>query len=111
MINRYVLPICVIALSLLVWELWTPPLANPCAASPPAKTVTGTVKAVSPDSLVVKGGTREWTFALSEAVVESVQKLKVGESVTVRYINADGKLTAVRVTPKTPSTTKKTPGM
>lgn len=40
--------------------------ANPCAKKPPAKTVTGTVKDVSLDSLVVKGGTKEWTFALSE---------------------------------------------
>lgn len=104
--SRCVAAACVITLSLLAWRGWPTPVANPCGASPPAKTLSGTVKAVSADSLRMERGSKEWTFALSEAVVEMAQKLKAGESVTVRYIEANGKLIAVKVTGETARATK-----
>lgn len=99
-VSRYLAVICAIALGLLVCEGWAPALANPCGASPAPKTMSGTVKAVSADSLQVERGNKVWAFALNAAVAEMVQKLKVGDSVTVRYVEANGKRTAVTVTAK-----------
>lgn len=61
-------------------------------------TVVGQVKTVSADSLVVVDkSNQEWTFAISGTTAESAQKLKAGDSVVVRYSEADGKMTANRI--------------
>jgi VCBS repeat-containing protein len=67
------------------------------------------VNAVSATSLLVRRGSRQWTFGLSEAVVDTVRQLKAGDSVAVRYIEADGKRTAVKVTVQGTAPTKKAP--
>lgn len=77
------------------------PPANPCGASPAPKTVSGTLKAVSANSLQVERGDTVWTFALNEAVADMVRKFKVGDPVTVRYVAANGTLTAVMVEART----------
>ncbi|MBI4561459.1 MAG: hypothetical protein HY724_05395 [Candidatus Rokubacteria bacterium] len=60
--------------------------------------VQGQVKTVSGDSLVVVDkSNQEWTFAVSGKTAESAQKLKAGDSVVVRYTEADGKKTATKV--------------
>lgn len=84
--------------ALLVGGGPTVPPANPCASSPPAKAVSGTVKAASATRLLIEQGGTQWTFALSEAIVDRVPQLKAGTSVEVRYIEAGGKRTAVQVT-------------
>lgn len=56
------------ALAMVVSGGPTVPPANPCAPSPPAKAVSGTVKAVSTITLVIERSGAQWTFALSEAV-------------------------------------------
>jgi ribosomal protein S1 len=72
------------------------------------KTATGTVKTASPDSIVVagkdKGKDAEWTFAVDDktkvkkAGKDTMAKdLAAGDKVTVRYMDHDGKATAMNV--------------
>lgn len=72
------------------------------------KTATGTVKSASPDSIVVagkdKGKDAEWTFAVDDktkvkkAGKDTMAKdLAAGDKVTVRYMDHDGKATAMNV--------------
>src|SRR5262245_60426349 len=76
---------------------------------PAAKTAIGTVKSASADSLVVggkmKGKDEEWTFGVdSKTTVKKGGKaitaadVKAGDSVSVRYMEADGKMMAQSVT-------------
>ncbi|HEX3177086.1 MAG TPA: hypothetical protein VHZ49_10450 [Methylomirabilota bacterium] len=78
------------------------------AKKPATKTAVGTVKSASPDSLVVagkeKGKETEWTFALDDktkvkkAGKESMAKdIAPGDKVTVRYMDHEGKATAMNV--------------
>ncbi len=76
------------------------------AAKP--KQVTGIVKSVLPESLVVEKGKKEWAFAISGEVADAAQKLKAGERVTVAYTVENGKMTATKVTAKTARAAKKT---
>ena len=73
-----------------------------------AKTVQGTVKSASGDSLVVagkeKGKDAEWTFAVdSKTAIRKSGKsitaadVKPGDHVSVRYMDHDGKATAMAV--------------
>lgn len=73
-----------------------------------SKTASGTVKSASPDSIVVagkeKGKDTEWTFAVDDktkvkkAGKDSTAKdLAPGDKVTVRYMDHDGKATAMNV--------------
>jgi hypothetical protein len=73
-----------------------------------SKTASGTVKSASPDSIVVagkeKGKDTEWTFAVDDktkvkkAGKDSAAKdLAPGDKVTVRYMDHDGKATAMNV--------------
>jgi hypothetical protein len=77
------------------------------------KTATGTVKSASPDSIVVagkdKGKDAEWTFALDDKTKvkkggkDSMAKdLAAGDKVTVRYMDHDGKATAMNVNASAP---------
>lgn len=72
------------------------------------KTAVGTVKSASPDSIVVagkdKGKETEWTFAVDDktkvkkAGKDTMAKdLAPGDKVTVRYMDHDGKATAMNV--------------
>ena len=72
------------------------------------KTAVGTVKSAAPDSLVVagkeKGKEMEWTFAVDDKTKvkkggkETMAKdLAAGDKVTVRYMEHDGKATAMSV--------------
>lgn len=72
------------------------------------KTATGTVKSASPDSIVVagkdKGKDAEWTFAVDDktkvkkAGKDTMAKdIAAGDKVTVRYMDHDGKATAMNV--------------
>jgi len=83
-----------------------------------SKTANGTVKSASPDSLVVagkeKGKDTEWTFAVdSKTTVKKGGKsvatsdLKAGDSVSVRYMDHDGKAVAQAVNVKSAATAKK----
>jgi hypothetical protein len=78
------------------------------AKKPATKTATGTVKSASPDSLVVagkdKGKDAEWTFAVDDktkvkkAGKDAMAKdIAPGDKVTVRYMDHDGKATAMSV--------------
>ena len=73
-----------------------------------AKNATGTVKSASADSLVVagkeKGKDAEWTFAVdSKTAIRKSGKaitaadVKPGDQVQVRYMDHDGKATAMAV--------------
>ena len=73
-----------------------------------AKNATGTVKSASADSLVVagkeKGKDTEWTFAVdSKTAIRKSGKaitaadVKAGDQVQVRYMDHDGKATAMAV--------------
>ena len=73
-----------------------------------SKTASGTVKSASPDSIVVagkeKGKEAEWTFAVDDktkvkkAGKETTAKdLAPGDKVTVKYMDHDGKATAMTV--------------
>jgi hypothetical protein len=53
---------------------FAPAHGNPCTASAPPKVVSGIVKAVAADGLVVRVGQKDWTFALGEAVLDAVRK-------------------------------------
>lgn len=81
------------------------------------KTATGTVKSASPDSIVVagkdKGKDAEWTFAVDgKTKVKKAGKdmmakdLAPGDKVTVRYMDHDGKATAMNVNVSAGSTKK-----
>jgi hypothetical protein len=83
-----------------------------------SKTANGTVKSASADSLVVagkeKGKDTEWTFAVdSKTTVKKGGKavatadLKPGDSVSVRYMDHDGKAVAQAVNVKSAATAKK----
>jgi hypothetical protein len=72
------------------------------------KTATGTVKSASPDSIVVagkeKGKDAEWTFAVDDKTKVKkggkdtmAKDLAAGDKVTVRYMDHDGKATAMNV--------------
>jgi DUF4097 and DUF4098 domain-containing protein YvlB len=72
------------------------------------KTASGTVKSAAPDSIVVagkdKGKDAEWTFAVDDKTkVKKAGKgamakdLAPGDKVTVRYMDHDGKATAMNV--------------
>ena len=78
------------------------------AKKPATKTATGTVKSASPDSIVVagkdKGKDAEWTFAVDDktkvkkAGKDSMAKdVAPGDKVTVRYMDHEGKATAMNV--------------
>jgi ribosomal protein S1 len=78
------------------------------ASAKKTKTATGTVKSASPDSIVVagkdKGKDAEWTFAVDDktkvkkAGKDTMAKdLAAGDKVTVRYMDHDGKATAMNV--------------
>ena len=77
------------------------------------KTATGTVKSASPDSIVVagkdKGKDAEWTFAVDDktkvkkAGKDTMAKdIAAGDRVTVRYMDHDGKATAMNVSVSAP---------
>jgi ribosomal protein S1 len=77
--------------------------ANPCAAKPAmkAKTAEGAVKSVSATTLVVEGkDKKEWTFTIGGAVAESAKKLKAGDTVSISYTEAEGKMRAGKITAK-----------
>ena len=78
------------------------------AKKPATKTATGTVKSASPDSIVVagkdKGKDAEWTFAVDDKTKvkkagkdTTAKDLAAGDKVTVRYMDHDGKATAMNV--------------
>jgi len=89
------------------------PAQKPAEAKPKsdvkkAKNAMGTVKSVSADSLVVggkeKGKDAEWTFAVdSKTAIRKSGKaitatdLKPGDQVQVRYMDHEGKATAMAV--------------
>ena len=91
----------------------TTPAQKPAEAKPKsevkkAKNAMGTVKSASADSLVVagkeKGKDAEWTFAVdSKTAIRKSGKaitaadLKAGDQVQVRYMDHDGKATAMAV--------------
>ena len=83
-----------------------------------SKTANGTVKSASADSVVVagkdKGKDAEWTFAVDAKT--SIKKggkaitaadIKMGDSVQVKYTEADGKAMAQSVTVKAPAAAAK----
>ena len=83
-----------------------------------SKTANGTVKSASADSLVVagkeKGKDTEWTFAVdSKTTVKKGGKsvaasdVKPGDSVSVRYMDHDGKAVAQAVNVKGAASAKK----
>jgi hypothetical protein len=85
-----------------------------------AKNAQGTVKAASADSLVVagkdKGKDAEWTFAVdSKTAIRKSGKaittadVKPGDQVQVRYIDHDGKATAMAVQVKPGTSAKAAP--
>jgi hypothetical protein len=89
------------------------PAQKPADAKPKsdvkkAKNAMGTIKSASPDSLVVagkeKGKDAEWTFAVdSKTAIRKSGKaitaadLKPGDQVQVRYMDHEGKATAMAV--------------
>ena len=107
------------------------PTATPAPAQKPAemkkssevkkaKNAQGTVKAASADSLVVagkdKGKDAEWTFAVdSKTAVRKSGKsitaadLKPGDQVQVRYMDHEGKATAMAVQVKPGASSAKAP--
>jgi len=72
------------------------------------KTLTGRVKSISAESLVVEKGKKEWTFAIQGEVADAALKLKAGDRVTVAYTDEAGKMTATKVTAKAARAAKKT---
>ncbi len=83
-----------------------------------AKTAMGTVKSASADSLVVagkeKGKDAEWTFAVdAKTAIRKSGKaittadLKAGDQVQVRYMDHEGKATAMAVQVKPGATSAK----
>ena len=100
------------------------PAQKPAEAKPKsdvkkAKTAVGAVKAASADSLVVagkeKGKDMEWTFAVdSKTAIRKSGKaittadLKAGDQVQVRYMDHEGKATAMAVQVKPGASSAKT---
>jgi len=85
-----------------------------------AKNAQGTVKAASADSIVVagkdKGKDAEWTFAVdSKTAIRKSGKaitaadVKPGDQVNVRYMDHDGKATAMAVQVKPGTSAKAAP--
>ena len=83
------------------------------AKKPATKTASGTVKSASPDSIVVagkeKGKDTEWTFAVDDKTKvkkagkdTTAKDLAAGDKVTVRYMDHDGKATAMNVSASAP---------
>ena len=81
------------------------------------KTATGTVKSASPDSIVVagkdKGKDAEWTFAVDEKTKVKkggkdtmAKDLAAGDRVTVKYMDHEGKATAMNVSASAPKKTE-----
>jgi Domain of unknown function (DUF5666) len=98
------------------------PATTPTPAQKPAemKNAQGTVKAASADSLVVagkdKGKDAEWTFAVdSKTAIRKSGKaittadVKPGDQVQVRYMDHDGKATAMAVQVKPGTSAKAAP--
>jgi len=99
------------------------PAQKPAEAKPKsdvkkAKNATGTVKSASADSLVVagkeKGKDAEWTFAVdSKTAIRKSGKaitaadVKAGDQVQVRYMDHEGKATAMAVQVKPGATAAK----
>jgi len=89
------------------------------AKKPAAHNASGTVKTAAADTLVVSGKAKggkdaEWTFAVdSKTTVKKGGKsvatsdLKAGDSVSVRYMDHDGKAVAQAVNVKSAATAKK----
>jgi ribosomal protein S1 len=119
---------------LAVAQTSTPAPATPAPATTPApaqkpaemkksdvkkaKNAQGTIKSASPDSLVVagkeKGKDAEWTFAVdSKTAIRKSGKaitaadLKAGDPVSVRYMDHDGKATAMAIQVKPGATSAK----
>jgi ribosomal protein S1 len=87
--------------------------AKTSAKKPATKTASGTVKSASPDSIVVagkeKGKDTEWTFAVDDKTKvkkagkdTTAKDLAAGDKVTVRYMDHDGKATAMNVSASAP---------
>ena len=81
------------------------------------KTATGTVKSASPDSIVVagkdKGKDAEWTFAVDDKTKVKkggkdtmAKDLAAGDRVTVKYMDHEGKATAMNVSASAPKKTE-----
>ena len=77
------------------------------------KTATGTVKSAAPDNIVVagkdKGKDAEWTFAVDDKTQvkkagkdTTAKDIATGDRVTVRYMDHDGKATAMNVNVSAP---------
>jgi ribosomal protein S1 len=94
------------------------PMDKKAEKKPMAKTANGSVKSASADSVVVagkdKGKDAEWTFAVDPKT--SIKKggkaitaadIKTGDSVQVKYTEADGKAMAQSVTVKAPAAAAK----
>jgi ribosomal protein S1 len=107
-----------------------PPAATPAPGQKPAemkksdvkkaKTAVGTVKSASADNLMVagkeKGKDAEWTFAVdSKTAIRKSGKsitaadLKPGDQVQVRYMDHEGKATAMAVQVKPGAASAKAP--
>ena len=80
----------------------------------PHHTAVGTVKTAGADNIVVggkaKGKDTEWTFALNDKTKikkagkdVTAKDLAPGDKVTVRYMDQDGKMTAMAVSASTAS--------
>ena len=91
------------------------PVAKTAAAKP--KAATGAIKTVSAESITVVGADKkEWTFAVDKdtkitkggKAVEA-KTLAEKEQVTVKYAEADGKMTAKSIEVKAAKTTAKKP--
>jgi len=94
------------------------PMDKKAEKKPMAKTANGTVKSASADSVVVagkdKGKDAEWTFAVDpKTTIKKGGKaitaadIKTGDSVQVKYTEADGKAMAQSVTVKAPAAAAK----
>jgi len=94
------------------------PMEKKAEKKPMAKTANGTVKTASADSVVVagkdKGKDAEWTFAVDpKTTIKKGGKaitaadIKTGDSVQVKYTEADGKAMAQSVTVKAPAAAAK----
>jgi ribosomal protein S1 len=94
------------------------PMDKKAEKKPMAKTANGTVKTASADSVVVagkdKGKDAEWTFAVDpKTTIKKGGKaitaadIKTGDSVQVKYTEADGKAMAQSVTVKAPAAAAK----
>ena len=94
------------------------PMEKKAEKKPMAKTANGTVKSASADSVVVagkdKGKEAEWTFAVDpKTTIKKGGKaitaadIKMGDSVQVKYTEADGKAMAQSVTVKAPAAAAK----